>query len=117
MNKTHIARDTDMNTLLCGRSFFETAPNVIALLQAVEKLYKGSGGRICKDCLRRYNLNAKVVRDVVEYLDDLRESGVTNMMGAVPYVTYTFPAVSKRIANVLHSYWMQSYEERHHEET
>ena len=36
------------------------------------------------------------------FLDDLRESGVTNMFGAVPYLTINYPVVrdiKRRIIN------------------
>jgi len=47
------------------------------------------------------------------YLDDLRESGVTNMFGATPYLIRTFPELSEVDAsNVLKS-WMKTFSERH----
>ena len=44
-----------------------------------------------------------------EYLDQLRESGVTNMFGAVPYLQAEFPELSfdrARASQVL-QLWMQ----------
>lgn len=46
------------------------------------------------------------------YLDELRESGVTNMYGAVPYLLKKFE-LGKREAETVLSYWMESFEERH----
>jgi len=41
------------------------------------------------------------------YLDALRESGVTNMFGAVPYLTEEFPELSKNQARTILSNWMK----------
>jgi hypothetical protein len=46
------------------------------------------------------------------YLDNLRESGVTNMFGAGSYVENEF-GVSRREAKEILLYWMASFEERH----
>lgn len=46
------------------------------------------------------------------YLDELRESGVTNMFGAAPYLEREFGIPIHEARSVL-SYWMQSYAERH----
>ena len=48
----------------------------------------------------------------LEYLDDLRESGVTNMFGAAPFLVDAFGMQSKDARNVL-VYWMETFEERH----
>lgn len=47
------------------------------------------------------------------YLDDLRESGETNMYGARPYLMGEFPELDKNDAATILSYWMKSFEERH----
>jgi len=47
----------------------------------------------------------------LEYLDILRESGVTNMYGARPYLTDEFGIESKPAGEIL-SYWMKSFSER-----
>ena len=49
---------------------------------------------------------------VNDYLDALRESGATNMFGAVPYVIEEF-GVSKYDARDLVKNWMQTFAERH----
>lgn len=50
---------------------------------------------------------------VFTYLDDLRESGVTNMYGAGPYIQEVFPEVSQNESHILLSEWMQTFSERH----
>jgi hypothetical protein len=53
------------------------------------------------------------VRDEhLEYLDALRQSGVTNMFGAAPYLTEHFDLTGNE-ARVVLAYWMQSFSERH----
>ena len=47
----------------------------------------------------------------LEYLNDLRESGTTNMYGAAPYVVGRFQ-VSRTEARIIVQYWMESFEER-----
>ena len=59
----------------------------------------------------------EVVRDEhLEFLDLLRKSGVTNMFGARPYLLEVFPALSKREATKVLTYWMKTFSERHKEE-
>ena len=48
----------------------------------------------------------------LNYLDDLRESGVTNMYGAGSYVEDFF-MLSRKEANVIVRYWMETFSERH----
>jgi hypothetical protein len=50
--------------------------------------------------------------DVFEYLDNLRESGDTNMFGAGPYVELMF-GVPRREAKALVLEWMKTFSERH----
>lgn len=52
--------------------------------------------------------------DHLEYLDALRESGVTNMFGATPYLEKAFKPLKKdnKARDVL-LYWMSSFSERH----
>ena len=47
------------------------------------------------------------------YLDDLRESGVTNMFGAAPYLDATFGEINTRESHTILGYWMESFGERH----
>jgi len=53
-----------------------------------------------------------VTEEHLEYLDDLRESGVTNMFGASPYLAEEF-WLDKREARKVLSYWMNTFAERH----
>lgn len=48
----------------------------------------------------------------LEYLDQLRKSGRTNMWGAVPYMEDEL-GLDKKLAGKIHSYWMNTFEERH----
>jgi hypothetical protein len=50
----------------------------------------------------------------LEYLDALRESGVTNMWGAGLYLEKAFKELRKdRKANKVLGYWMETFSERH----
>lgn len=51
------------------------------------------------------------IDQVFEFLDDLRESGVTNMYGAGPYVEKEF-GVNSRDADGWVGRWMQSFNKR-----
>ena len=55
---------------------------------------------------------AIVTEEHLMYLDDLRESGVTNMFGAVPYIQDEFTLGKKDATDIL-IYWMESFVERH----
>lgn len=50
--------------------------------------------------------------EVFLYLDTLRDSGVTNMFGAAPYIGEAFD-LSRKDAHALLKEWMQTYSERH----
>lgn len=50
--------------------------------------------------------------DHLEYLDELRESGVTNMFGASPYLEVCFGLDSSTAQSYL-KYWMRTFGERH----
>jgi len=50
----------------------------------------------------------------LKYLDDIRESGITNMFAAAPYLQWEFSIPGKEAREVL-SYWMESFSERHSE--
>ena len=52
--------------------------------------------------------------EVFEYLDALRESGITNMFGASPYIVRQF-GCNKETARELLVKWMETFEERHPE--
>jgi hypothetical protein len=47
-------------------------------------------------------------KNVCEYLNDLRESGVTNMFGAAPYVEDEF-GLNKGEARRIVSLWMKNF--------
>lgn len=50
-----------------------------------------------------------------EYLDELRESGVTNMYGAAEYLVDAFD-LKRAAANKYLSHWMETFAQRHKEE-
>ena len=47
------------------------------------------------------------------YLDDLRDSGETNMFEARPYLQRAFPGLSAEAAKGILLTWMQTFSERH----
>ena len=47
----------------------------------------------------------------LNYLDDLRESGVTNMFGAAPYLAREF-GIKKQDARQILAYWMETFADR-----
>jgi hypothetical protein len=49
-----------------------------------------------------------VTDEHLEFLDALRESGVTNMFGAAPYVQEAFECTKQESRTIL-SYWMKSF--------
>jgi hypothetical protein len=49
--------------------------------------------------------------EMFEYLDTLRETGVTNMFGASPYLQQAFDLERKEAKNIL-TEWMQTYAQR-----
>lgn len=46
--------------------------------------------------------------ECLEYLDRLRESGVTNMYGAAPYLAAEFD-LSKKDARLILAHWMDTF--------
>ena len=48
----------------------------------------------------------------LDYLDDLRESGATNMFGARPWLSKAFGLDSDTAGKYL-QYWMQTFSQRH----
>lgn len=56
---------------------------------------------------------AVVLTEHLEYLDELRDSGETNMFGSLPYVMEEFTTLSKAEAQKVITYWMKSYTELH----
>jgi hypothetical protein len=47
------------------------------------------------------------------YLDNLRDSGVTNMFGAGSYLVDEFPELNKHTARNVLMDWMDTFGERH----
>jgi len=56
-----------------------------------------------------------VTQEHLEYLDDLRDSGDTNMFGATPYLAIEF-GLTIPDAHIILKYWMASFSERHQAE-
>jgi hypothetical protein len=56
----------------------------------------------------------ETLEEYLEYLDELRESGETNMFGARPYLMDEFDLNKDEAGKVLH-YWMATFGERHEE--
>lgn len=53
-----------------------------------------------------------VTDEHLEYLDDLRESGVTNMFSAGSYVKRDFGVTNQEAGSIV-GYWMDTFSERH----
>lgn len=53
------------------------------------------------------------LEEVLQYLDELRASGETNMFGARPYLQKEFEMTKQQATKFL-SFWMQTYSARHH---
>ncbi len=51
----------------------------------------------------------------LKYLDDLRESGITNMLGAAPYLASAFD-LDMDTSRAYLSHWMRTFGERHSQE-
>lgn len=49
----------------------------------------------------------------LEFLDELRESGVTNMFGAGPYLKRAFRKLKDDDAKEILLYWMHTFSKRH----
>ena len=54
-----------------------------------------------------------ILDEYLDFLDELRETGVTNMWGAAPYIEQEFPEVGERESEEILVYWMKSFGERH----
>jgi len=54
----------------------------------------------------------EATKEYYEFLDELRESGATNMFGAAPYLAEEF-GMGKHEARKVLSGWMESFSERH----
>jgi hypothetical protein len=54
-----------------------------------------------------------VKEEHLAFLDDLRESGITNMFGAPPYLRKAFKGLKEPQATQVVSYWMKTFGARH----
>lgn len=52
-----------------------------------------------------------ITDDMLEYLDEVREAGFTNMFGAAPYVQEAF-GLSRNEGHTVLQYWMRTFSER-----
>ncbi len=58
------------------------------------------------------------MEEYFDFLNDLRESGLTNMFGATPYLQAAFPELKhdrKQARDILNA-WMNSFQEEEREE-
>jgi hypothetical protein len=62
--------------------------------------------------MRYEEITDEYKEDVFCFLDNLRESGATNMFGAASYIELEFD-VDPRTAGLLLVEWMEIFEERH----
>ena len=53
-----------------------------------------------------------VLQEHLTFLDDLQESGATNMLGAGPYLQKVF-GLTRYDANSVAIYWMETFATRH----
>jgi hypothetical protein len=51
----------------------------------------------------------KLIEDHLYFLDDLRESGVTNMFGASPYLKNEFSELTEKECSKILTYWMKTF--------
>ena len=51
--------------------------------------------------------------DHLLFLDDLRDSGITNMYGASPYLQRAFKLKDDDKARKILAYWMRTFSQRH----
>lgn len=58
------------------------------------------------------NKPLEVTEEQLEYLDDLRESGETNMFGAGPYLMEEFGVTREESHRIL-KHWMDTFDARH----
>jgi len=47
----------------------------------------------------------------LEFLDDLRISGIVNMFGSSPYLKDEFPELDQHQAKEIVMYWMETFED------
>lgn len=54
------------------------------------------------------NITEEKKQEYFEFLDELRDSGATNMFGARPYLMEEFPELTKQEAGEVLQAWMRS---------
>jgi len=54
-----------------------------------------------------------LIEEHLIFLDELRESEVTNMYGASPWLRDEFPELSRKESHEIVAYWMKTFAERH----
>jgi uncharacterized protein YciI len=54
----------------------------------------------------------KLIEAHLEFLDDLRDSGETNMFGAAPYLMNEFIDLERADAKAITVYWMKTFSQR-----
>ena len=47
----------------------------------------------------------------LDYLDQLREYGITNMYGARPYLMQEYPELDNEESKEIMNYWMKNFDE------
>jgi len=52
-----------------------------------------------------------ITNEHLDYLDALRDSGITNMFGASPYIVDEFKVSTKEAREIL-TYWMKTFSKR-----
>jgi hypothetical protein len=60
----------------------------------------------------KIDVNDEFTQDVFEYLDNLRESGITNMYGAGPFLQESF-GFDRDTAQTFLGLWTETFADRH----
>ena len=51
----------------------------------------------------------KSAQKYYDYLEELRQSGITNMWGATPYLQVAFPSLGDKRAREIHLDWIEAH--------
>jgi len=75
------------------------------------KLYKARKRTLeqLAEDVRNSGGEAPTIKEAFEFLLDLRDSGETNMMGAMPYLKTHFEITSNKLADEYVGVWMDSF--------
>ena len=76
--------------------------------EQIEEHEYDSDERMCEDCLNTEDLPDKMVNEVYLYLEQLKESGETNMFGAGVYLEKHFKLPKGKAREYLAD-WMKQY--------